>query len=282
MDLIYQLRDNDNLRKIMILSSICTGMILQFSSPMGGIIFAIEISTSSFQVSNLQKFFVGACFSALIIQNLHFLLGMKSDIDIFINENINVIQLSTFSLLGLIIGLIVSLYIWIFNQYFKFRQQTRIIFFKNRYLYITWVSLLISIFCYYHLSLVMGYKSLLFELVAKSGDITREEYFHFRIVDSYSDQVKWMIELAVLFLIKNIMVIGFSTCSIPNGIMTPAVVLGLLFGRLFGEIFSYLNLSIISPRIFALAGAAAYLTGITKVNLISVIFRIYNYLGNFK
>jgi H+/Cl- antiporter ClcA len=238
-------------------------MIIQFGSPIGGIMFAIEISTSSFQVKNLNKFFVGACFGVLIVRYIHDLIGMETIVEIDINEIIDFNEIMLFALLGICIGLVVSIYLKIFHKYFIFRQKTKYILFKNRYLYVSLVSLLISIFSFYHRAFQEGYKSMMLQLIKQTNTNPDSSFFYFN--SRKSDIFSWMLELLIVFLIKHIMVLGFSTCSIPNGVMTPTIVLGLLFGRFFGEIMEYFRIKSVSPRLFALAGASAYLSAITKV-----------------
>jgi H+/Cl- antiporter ClcA len=250
----------------MILSSVCLAMIIQFGSPIGGVLFAIEISTSSFQVKNLHKFFVGACFGVLIVRYIHSLVGMNTIVEININEIIDFNEVILFALLGVCIGTVVSLYLALFNKYFLFRQQTTFIFFKNRYLYVSLVSLIISIFSYNHSAFQEGYRSMMLQLIKSDGNESESSSFLF--FESKQERLwLWVAELLMLFIAKHVMVLGFSTCSIPNGVMTPAVVLGLLFGRLFGEIMNKFQIQSVSPRLFALAGASGYLSALTKVSV---------------
>ena len=246
--------------------------------------FAIEISTSSFQVKILNKFFVGACFGVLIVRYIHQLIGMDTIVEIRINEVIDFNEIMLFALLGVCIGGVVALYLALFRKYFIFRQKTKIIFFKNRYLYVSLISLLISIFSFHHQAFQEGYKSMMLQLIKNEFNSDSKSsflYFNSRDVHFFS----WLLELIILFVIKHIMVLGFSTCSIPNGVMTPAVVLGLLFGRFFGELMQFFSIRSVSPRLFALAGASAYLSAITKVFsffLIPVFFRFFNHPRNLK
>lgn len=248
----------------MILSSVCLGMIIQFGSPIGGVMFAIEISTSSFQVKNLGKFFVGACFGALIVRYIHTLIGMDTQVEISINEVIDINEILLFALLGLLIGVIVSFFLYFFNRYFLFRQKTSILLFKNRYMYLSLVSLVISLFSHFHGAFQEGYRSMMLQLIKNEDSIGQSSSFIF--FNSRREHVwEWILELFFLFVLKHIIVLGFSTCSIPNGIMTPTIVLGLFFGRFFGEVMKYFQIESVSPRLFALAGASAYLSAITKV-----------------
>lgn len=258
----------------MILSAICLGMIIQFASPLGGIIFAIEISTSSFQVRHMPKFFVGACFSSLIVNYIHRFVGVQTDLQIDINEKIHLPEIFLFVILGVFIGLTVSLFLLIFNRYFKLRQKTKFIFLRNRYLYVSIVSLMITGLSFYHNGLRAGYKAVLFQLTAKEHKIDPNSVF--KNISLENRGWNWILELGFLFLMKHLMVLGFSTCSIPNGIMTPTIVLGLFFGRMYGEILAMFSIGTVSARVFALAGAAAYLTAMTRVFFLLFLFYFKN------
>ena len=54
-----------------------------------------------------------------------------------------------------------------------------------------------------------------------------------------------------------------TTLAIPNGVITPAFIIGSIFGRLYGEILLTLGFKI-HPGVFALCGTATFLSAFTK------------------
>ena len=61
-----------------------------------------------------------------------------------------------------------------------------------------------------------------------------------------------------------------TTLAIPNGIITPAFIIGSIFGRLYGEILLALGLNI-HPGLYALCGTATFLSAFTKTFSAAII-----------
>lgn len=58
--------------------------------------------------------------------------------------------------------------------------------------------------------------------------------------------------------------------AVPNGIITPAFIIGSVFGRLYGEILRSFGFDI-HPGVFALCGTATFLSAFTKTFSAAII-----------
>lgn len=78
----------------------------------------------------------------------------------------------------------------------------------------------------------------------------------------------WLIYGTCVKLILTIVTFG---CKVPSGVIIPALDAGALFGRLVGQMISD-----ISPGIFAMVGAAAFLAGVSRmtVSLAVIMFEL--------
>ncbi|KAF8867233.1 hypothetical protein BDZ45DRAFT_667202 [Acephala macrosclerotiorum] len=78
----------------------------------------------------------------------------------------------------------------------------------------------------------------------------------------------WLIYGTLVKLILTIITFG---CKVPSGIIIPALDAGALFGRLVGQVIPK-----ISPGIFAMVGAAAFLAGVSRmtVSLTVIMFEL--------
>ena len=80
--------------------------------------------------------------------------------------------------------------------------------------------------------------------------------------------VPWLLMMPLLnddILKKTIVIfIIFVTCPIPAGVFMPAIVLGALFGRLYGEFFNYYLAGNVNVRMTSVAGAAGFAAVITR------------------
>lgn len=83
----------------------------------------------------------------------------------------------------------------------------------------------------------------------------------------------WLIYGTLVKLILTIITFG---CKVPSGIIIPALDAGALFGRLIGQAIPN-----ISPGIFAMVGAAAFLAGMSRmtVSLTVIMFELTGEVG---
>jgi chloride channel 3/4/5 len=117
-------------------------------------------------------------------------------------------------------------------------------------------------------------------LVREPGDIIIKNL----LVDCRSPKGSWVCEQEALddktayygwlvygTLVKLILTIITFGCKVPSGIIIPALDAGALFGRLIGQAIPN-----ISPGIFAMVGAAAFLAGVSRmtVSLTVIMFEL--------
>ena len=76
---------------------------------------------------------------------------------------------------------------------------------------------------------------------------------------SKSQYIGWLIHGTLVKLILTIVTFG---CKVPSGIIIPALDAGAFFGRLVGQMIPG-----ISPGIFAMVGAAAFLAGVSRMTI---------------
>lgn len=117
-------------------------------------------------------------------------------------------------------------------------------------------------------------------LICPTGDIIMEEL----LVDCQDSTGSWLCQqearenkstyhawlITGTFVRLLLTTITFG-CKVPSGIIIPALDAGALFGRMIGQLIGN-----ISPGIFAMAGAAAFLAGISRmtVSLVVIMFEL--------
>ena len=77
--------------------------------------------------------------------------------------------------------------------------------------------------------------------------------------DSPARYIGWLVYGTLVKLILTIITFG---CKVPSGVIIPALDAGAFFGRLIGQ-----YISDISPGIFAMVGAAAFLAGVSRMTI---------------
>lgn len=78
-------------------------------------------------------------------------------------------------------------------------------------------------------------------------------------IESRSGYIGWLVYGTFVKLILTIITFG---CKVPSGIIIPALDAGAFFGRLIGQ-----WITDISPGIFAMVGAAAFLAGVSRMTI---------------
>ena len=86
--------------------------------------------------------------------------------------------------------------------------------------------------------------------------------------DNRREYIGWLVYGTVVKLVLTTITFG---CKVPSGVIIPALDAGALFGRLIGQ-----WITTISPGIFAMVGAAAFLAGVSRmtISLCVVMFEV--------
>ena len=88
-----------------------------------------------------------------------------------------------------------------------------------------------------------------------------------------SAYVGWLVHGTLVKLVLTTVTFG---CKVPSGIIIPALDAGAFFGRLIGQLITS-----ISPGVFAMVGAAAFLAGVSRmtISLCVIMFEVMSISG---
>lgn len=115
-------------------ASVSAGMCMAFGSPMGAIMFSIEVATTYYMVSNLFKEFFCVCFTILIYKVFEMLGWIVIFVPTFYPMGIFIDhEIFFFAFLGIICGLIGALYIQIMTKIVFLRTRLNIPFISDRW-----------------------------------------------------------------------------------------------------------------------------------------------------
>jgi chloride channel 3/4/5 len=86
--------------------------------------------------------------------------------------------------------------------------------------------------------------------------------------DDRSEYIGWLVYGTLVKLVLTTITFG---CKVPSGVIIPALDGGAFFGRLVGQ-----SITTISPGIFAMVGAAAFLAGVSRmtISLCVIMFEV--------
>ncbi len=114
-------------------AAVAAGMTSTFGAPFGALLFAIEVSSTYYMVSNFFKGFFCACFALIIfkitdlIPWLHMFIPTKGPTTIEINH-----ELFFFALLGIISGLFSSVFVQIMTNIIFARHKFQVPYLSDR------------------------------------------------------------------------------------------------------------------------------------------------------
>merc|ERR1719187_2631153 len=289
---------NESRNSEMLAAACAVGVACCFGSPIGGVLFSIEVTSVYFAVRNYWRGFFAAIIGAITFRLLSivfedeetivamFRTGFKMDFPYDPQE------LLVFTIIGVCCGLGGALYVYMHRRYVLWmRGNKKLTKFlqKNRFIYPFLVSLLISALSFpggpgmFQAADITTHEQIehLFSnytWTSRSTDLQVDQHAHVKHWTAGSDSV--FVNLALYILSTFFLSILASTLPVPTGVLIPTFKVGAAFGRLVGEAMHvwfpdgvrYNGIvSYILPGGYATVGAAAFSGAVTHTISISVI-----------
>lgn len=261
------LRRNPMLRSHMLGASVAAGVTAVFGAPVGGVLFGIEVTATYYLVSNLWRAFVCAVFCVCTYELIN---AMKEDelfSDTEFDTKVDVSwELMSFSLLGVLCGLLASAFVWAIGRALTV-SKTLIKGPRSRYIAAGTVGALGAVLTYSAGYLRKGDHEVINDLFSA---------LHLNNSDSESTadwlQPSIFLTLGVWLGLKFLLTPLALALPIPCGLFTPLFASGAAFGRLFGELLRVMFPQFgIVPGAYAVVGAAALSSGATHTLSTAVI-----------
>ncbi|UMM41274.1 hypothetical protein L5515_017608 [Caenorhabditis briggsae] len=282
-------------RRMECLAAACAvGVACTFSSPVGGVLFSIEVTTMYFSVRSYWRGFFAACCGATTIRLLRaYVVETEVTVSAFYQTSFrpdafSVNELPLFALLGLLCGILGAGYISIYRSVVLFLRNNRyakIIFQRHWIVYPIVISCAFSLLSYPH-GLGMFSTGRI-----KFGANLRDFFANCSFMAKTTDDLvcgaeiysHWLNRGNILLLLFLFVIVHFVfsiisfTLPVPTGVFLPVFVLGAAIGRLYGETIGLIleDIHAIRPGIYAVVGAASFSASVTHTVSVSVmIFEI--------
>ncbi|KAM3912940.1 chloride channel protein 1 isoform 2-T2 [Leptodactylus fuscus] len=256
-----------------------------FGTPLGGVLFSIEVTSSYFAVRNYWRGFFAATFSAFIFRVLAVWNKDAVTITALFRTNFrmefpfDLQELPAFAVIGICSGFLGAFFVYLNRQVvLGIRQNKTLSSFLSRYRF---VYPAVVTFCIATLTFPKGFGQFMAgELMPRESisvlfdNNTWTKYVNNTKVLGRSaafihPTVSVFVTLPLFFTMKFLMSVIATTMPIPCGAFMPVFILGAAFGRIVGELMAYLFpngilfdgiVYKILPGGYAVIGAAA-LTG---------------------
>jgi H+/Cl- antiporter ClcA len=265
-----ELGGNETKRSMMLaVHTACSalGIAATFGSPIGGVLFSIEVTSTYYLIHNYWRSFFASAVGAVTIkivvsqQQVHLLESFRTNLPEI--KNLASVKLIAFILTGICCGLLASLFIWLYQRVIVWKTKHAGILAKiTPFGEVFCVALITGIVSFPLLFLRLDHASAVHALFTNNEiDLWYKQMFPGELLDPTHDaHVRGGIILATLIytVVKLCLTAVSITLPIPYGIYIPLFAIGAAFGRSFGELFALIfpeeNME---PNGFAAIGAAA-------------------------
>merc|ERR1719153_689484 len=290
---------NESRNSEMLAAACAVGVACCFGSPIGGVLFSIEVTSVYFAVRNYWRGFFAAVMGSIVFRLLSIWFEDEETIVAVFKTGFNMEfpydpqELLVFTLIGVCCGLGGALYVYMHRRYVLWmrgnKQLTKFLQ-KNRFIYPFLISGLISAVTFppgpgmFQAADVTTHEQIEtlfsnFTWARDTSEMSVDEYDHVKHwKDPYTESI--FVNLTIYIISTFFLSILAQTLPVPTGALIPSFKMGAAFGRLVGEAMHVWfpdgvrygsQISYIMPGGYATVGAAAFSGAVTHTISISVI-----------
>ncbi|CAF0877716.1 unnamed protein product [Didymodactylos carnosus] len=295
---------NEAKKREILSAAAAAGVSVAFGAPIGGVLFSLEEISYYFPYKTLWRSFFCAMVGALVVRSIN-PYGNGHDIQFSIDYSVPwaSFELIPFILLGILGGLWGAFFIKTNVWWCRFRKNTRL----GQYTIteVVCLALVTAIICYPNPYTRMSMPELIKRLVSQCKvedsidlcDYSREPISSAKIkvpaalAGEGVHRAMWELFFA---LIVQILLVTFTIgVKVPAGLIIPSMSIGAITGRIIGVITEQLALqnpnfilfkhecnkadeNCVTPGLYAIVGACAFLGGVSKmtVSLVVIMFEL--------
>ncbi|POS72600.1 hypothetical protein DHEL01_v209003 [Diaporthe helianthi] len=257
------------------LSVACSaGLSVAFGAPIGGVLFSYEEISTYFPRPVLWKAFLCSLVAAATLKELNPTgTGKLVLFETNYGVNYDAVHYVVFVLLGICGGIFGGVFCQANFHWSKFFRKYPLI--KHHPVFeVLLVVLLTSVLQYPNRLIRFTGDVVMAELLVDCNEPEDVNMSYICKMEALEDKSEYYMWLGTGALVKLLLTIITFGCKVPSGIIIPALDAGALFGRMVGQA-PFLFHSI-SPGIFAMIGAAAFLAGVSRmtVSLAVIMFEL--------
>jgi len=250
-------------RKQLLVAVCAGGLSACFSSPIGGLLFSIEVTLTYFEVTSYWTTFCCAAVSSCVTSILQpaFLFPYKTAFD---NESWTKSEIPFFIIVGLLGGILGTIIIRFHEGVVHIRRKyQRKLCGSNPFIIAIFVVGLFTFSCF-TIAEIMNHpaRNSIPALFDDSTSTLKTDVLWGAKPGMYANLLIFMVFNSVFIALTN-------GLSIPCGVFAPVFIVGAAYGRLMGEFFQEVTLNssflaVESPAVYSVIGAAALASGFTK------------------
>ena len=258
-----KINKSTSLKTNMLSVACAAGITLALGSPLGGVLFSIESTSSIYIVSNIWKAFFSAVICILVsklFRREQAIIVVDPGTTTPITFSFNIIN---FIVVGIISGVIGAAASTLIAKGVYIRKKTKLSFLNSRFKFAAIVAVITSITTYYLVPLQRADRVIM-NVCFAAKDSTIKLFSH--------PGEGWY--LFISCVAKFVLTVLGLVCTMPAGVFGPVFAIGAIFGRLYGHIVNKL-FKINMESAFAMAASAGCFSGFSHtVSSALMVFEI--------
>ncbi|MCJ1399478.1 hypothetical protein MMC11_002680 [Xylographa trunciseda] len=261
-------RDNGRKMRELLSAGCSAGLSVAFGAPLGGVLFSYEEISTYFPRKVLWRAFLCSLTAAVVLRALNPTgTGKLVLFETHYGTSYQPVHYLIFVVLGLAGGLFGGVFCKANFLWSKSFRQIPVI--KKYPVFEVSLVVLVTALLQYPNPITREPGDIIIKNLLVDCRSSKHSWICQReLGEEKSGYVGWLVYGTVVKLVLTTITFG---CKVPSGVIIPALDAGAFFGRLIGQ-----WITTISPGIFAMVGAAAFLAGVSRmtISLVVVMFEL--------
>ncbi|KAH6615078.1 chloride channel-like protein 3 [Boeremia exigua] len=260
-------KDNGRKMRELLSASCSSGLSVAFGAPIGGVLFSYEEISTYFPRKVLWRAFLCSLTAAIVLKQLNPTgTGKLVLFETKYGTEYEPVHYFIFMLLGVAGGVFGGLFCklnFIWSKHFR-----KIPLIKANPVFEVGIVVLATALLQFPNPLTREPGDIIIKNVLVDCKDDSSAHSFVCLHEAHTDATDWAYVgwLTYGTLTKLVLTIITFGCKVPSGVIIPALDAGALFGRLVGYLLPY-TANDVSPGIFALVGAAAFLAGVSRMTI---------------
>lgn len=287
MKMSPSLNDNEARKREVLSAAAAAGISVAFGSPIGGVLFSLEQLSYYFPDKTMWQSFVCAMVAAVTLQAFNpFRTGKLVLYQVTYSTGWHGFEMVPFAFLGILGGLYGGLFIKVNIKIAKWRRTSR--WASSPILEVLAITTLTAIVNFPNKFMRAQSSELVYMLFAECANVKDDQFGICKTGAAYAGVILLLLQAAVVGFLLASITFGL---QIPAGIILPSMAIGALYGRAVGVIVEVWqgnhsnalifatcepDIPCITPGTYAIIGAAAALSGVTRmtVSIVVIMFEL--------
>lgn len=287
MKLSPSLNDNEARKREVLSAAAAAGISVAFGSPIGGVLFSLEQLSYYFPDKTMWQSFVCAMVAAVTLQAFNpFRTGKLVLYQVTYSTGWHGFEMVPFAILGVLGGLYGGLFIKVNMKIAKWRRTS--LWASSPILEVIAIAVVTAVVNFPNKFMRAQSSELVYMLFAECANLKDDQFGICKTGAAYAGVILLLLQAAVVGFLLASVTFGL---QIPAGIILPSMAIGALYGRAVGVIVEVWqgnhsnalifatcepDIPCITPGTYAIIGAAAALSGVTRmtVSIVVIMFEL--------